>query len=82
EDAQRIAQKIAHAIREPIDSPAYGRIEASASIGVALLPDAGGDMEQWMAAADAAMYRAKARSPGSVGHFERRTDDLPRPLAA
>lgn len=82
DDAQRIAHKIAMAIREPIDSPAYGRIEASASIGVALLPDAGGGLEQWMAAADAAMYRAKARSPGSVGHFERRTDDLPRPLAA
>jgi diguanylate cyclase (GGDEF)-like protein len=82
DDAQRIAHKIAQAVREPIDSPAYGRIEASASIGVALLRDADGGLEQWMAAADAAMYRAKARSPGSVGHFERRTDDLRRPLAA
>lgn len=82
DDAQRIAQKIALAIREPIESAAYGRIEASASIGVALLPEAGGGLEQWMAAADAAMYRAKARAPGSVGRFETRLDDLPRPLAA
>lgn len=82
DDAQRIAHKIAQAIREPIDSAAFGRIEASASIGVALLPDAGGGLEPWLAAADAAMYSAKARSPGSVGRFERRLDDLPRPLVA
>lgn len=82
DDAHRIAQEIARSIREPIESPAYGRLEASASIGVALLPDAGGGLEPWLAAADAAMYRAKARSPGSVGRFEPRINDRPRPLAA
>lgn len=82
EDAQRIAQKIAAAIRVPIDSAAFGRIESSASVGVAMLPEAGGSLEQWLAAADAAMYRAKARSRGSVELFEARLDDLPRPLAA
>ena len=82
EDAQRIAHKIAEAIRAPIDSAAYGRIESSASVGLAMLPEAGGSLEQWLAAADAAMYRAKARSRGSVELFEARVDDLPRPLAA
>jgi len=81
-DAQRIAEKIAEAIRVPIESAAYGRIDASASVGVAMLPDGGASLDQWLAAADAAMYRAKARSRGSVEFFEARVDDLPRPLAA
>lgn len=82
DDAQRIAAKIASAIQVPIDSAAYGRIETSASVGLAMLPEAGGTLEQWLAAADAAMYRAKARSRGSVELFEARVDDLPRPMAA
>ncbi len=82
EDAQRIAAGIAAAIRAPMDSAAFGRIEASASVGVAMLPEAGGSLEQWLAAADAAMYRAKARSRGSVELFEARIDDEVRPLVA
>lgn len=82
EDAQRIAASIAAAIRVPIDSAAYGRIETSASVGLALLPEAGGNLEQWLAAADAAMYRAKVRSRGSVELFEARLDESTRPLAA
>lgn len=82
EDAQRIAAGIAAAIRTPMDSAAFGRIEASASVGVAMLPEAGGSLEQWLAAADAAMYRAKARSRGSVELFEARIDDEVRPLVA
>jgi diguanylate cyclase (GGDEF)-like protein len=82
EDAQRIATKIAAAIRTPIESAAFGSIDASASVGLAMLPEAGGGLEQWLAAADAAMYRAKARSRGSVELFEARVDDLPRPMAA
>ncbi|HNW62291.1 MAG TPA: diguanylate cyclase [Piscinibacter sp.] len=82
EDAQRIAAGIAVAIQAPMDSAAFGRIEASASVGVAMLPEAGGSLEQWLAAADAAMYRAKARSRGSVELFEARIDDEVRPLVA
>jgi diguanylate cyclase (GGDEF)-like protein len=82
EDAQRIAAGIASAIQLPMESAAFGRIEASASVGVAMLPDAGGSLEQWLAAADAAMYRAKARSRGSVEVFEARIDDQVRPLVA
>ena len=65
-----------------MDSAAFGRIEASASVGVAMLPETGGSLEQWLAAADAAMYRAKARSRGSVEVFEARIDDEVRPLVA
>lgn len=82
EDAQRIAAGIAAAIRAPMDSAAFGRIDASASVGVAMLPEAGGSLEQWLAAADAAMYRAKARSRGSVELFEARIDDEVQPLVA
>jgi len=82
EDAQRIAAKIALAIRAPIDSAAYGRLEPSVSIGVALYPDHGDSLDELLAAADAAMYRAKARLRGSVELYEAGLDDEPRPMVA
>lgn len=62
--AARAAERIADSMRMPVPSPAFGMIESSASVGVALFPDHGTDVEQLLAAADAAMYRAKSRQPG------------------
>lgn len=59
DDALRVAGRIADALREPLMSPLFGRIDSSASIGVALFPDHGHDVERLLAAADVAMYRAK-----------------------
>jgi diguanylate cyclase (GGDEF)-like protein len=62
----RIAQRIASAIREPLEHGAFGLVQASASVGVAVFPDHADDPQQLLAAADAAMYRAKALQGGQV----------------
>ena len=62
----KIAQRIAAAIREPLESGAFGVVQASASIGVAVFPDHAIEPQQLLAAADAAMYRAKALQGGHV----------------
>lgn len=62
----RIAHRVAAAIREPLEHGAFGLVRASASVGVAVFPDHARDPQQLMAAADAAMYRAKALQGGQV----------------
>lgn len=59
EDAIRIARKVLDACAQPyqIDGQA---IELTISIGICLFPDDGMTLESVMAAADAAMYQAKA----------------------
>lgn len=59
DEAMQAAARIAEAVRMPLDSPLFGRIVASASVGVAVFPDHGRDIESLLAAADLAMYRAK-----------------------
>ena len=66
EASLRVAQRIATAIREPLEHGAFGLVQASASVGVAVFPDHAGEPQQLMAAADAAMYRAKAQQGGQV----------------
>jgi diguanylate cyclase (GGDEF)-like protein len=70
EDATRIAAGIATALRVPVASAKFGAIESSASIGVAVFPGHGATVEALMLAADAAMYRAKTRQPGSYWMFD------------
>ena len=67
-DAFRIAERVrAHIARLPIDSPTGERVQVTASIGVAAL-DAGSSREltDLLAAADAALYRAKASGRDQV----------------
>ncbi len=67
-DAFRIAERVrSHIARLPIASPAGERIQVTASIGVAAL-DAGSSREltELLAAADAALYRAKASGRDQV----------------
>lgn len=64
-DAAGVAERVAEAIRQPLFSALFGRIDSSASIGVAVFPDDGRDLERLLAAADSAMYRAKGRRAGS-----------------
>lgn len=79
EAAGVVANRIAAAIRMPIESSTFGSIESSASIGVALFPNHGTDLEQLLAAADAAMYRAKTRHPGRHEIFDLDVDGVMRP---
>jgi len=67
-DAFRIAERVrAHIARLPIASPTGERVQVTASIGVAAL-DAGSSREltDLLAAADAALYRAKASGRDQV----------------
>ena len=70
EDAMRIAAEIAAALRMPVLSASFGNIESSASVGVAVFPGHGTTVEALLLAADAAMYRAKTRQPGSHWMFD------------
>jgi diguanylate cyclase len=82
EDATRIAAKVATSIRLPLKSAAHGTIVSSASIGVALFPDHGSNVEALLSAADAAMYRAKATRQGSYEVFDPAADGEQRAMLA
>jgi diguanylate cyclase (GGDEF)-like protein/PAS domain S-box-containing protein len=58
EDAANVAQKMLDAVQQPL-SIAGMPIEITASIGIALYPNDGGDPESLLRNADSAMYRAK-----------------------
>jgi diguanylate cyclase (GGDEF)-like protein len=70
EDATRIAAEMSLALRRPVASARFGAIESSASIGVAVFPGHGATVDALMLAADAAMYSAKTRQPGSYRMYD------------
>lgn len=74
DDAVRIAAEIATALRAPVTSARFGAIDTSASIGVAVFPGHGNTAQALLAAADAAMYRAKTTQPGSYCVFDSELD--------
>ncbi len=58
EDADQVAQKVLEALRKPFVLNGH-EIHISTSIGIALYPDDGEDVDALMKNADIAMYRAK-----------------------
>ena len=72
EEAAAVASRLCHALELPL--AADERVHPSASIGVSIVgPEDDDGPEQVLRAADAAMYRAKARGGGTVEVFD---DDL------
>lgn len=75
EDAENIARKIVDLLAAPVDE---GGASAglAASIGIALYPDDGDDLETLVGNADAAMYRAKGqgRAASRYAFYSRRDD--------
>ncbi len=70
EDASRLAEKLLALLSEPVDIG--GRtVKGSASIGVAVFPQDGGDRGALMMAADSAMYAAKANGRNHVSFYTR-----------
>lgn len=68
EDASRLAEKLLALLSEPVDIG--GRtVKGSASIGVAVFPQDGGDRGALMMAADSAMYAAKANGRNHVSFY-------------
>lgn len=60
EDAARIARRVLDSLREPVSLGAE-QVLVSASIGIALYPDDGDNVDLLLRNADAAMYQAKAQ---------------------
>ena len=64
-DAQTVAEKLIAAVGVP--AALEGRVvSVTASVGIAIYPDDGEDLETLVARADAAMYETKRRCPGGV----------------
>jgi diguanylate cyclase (GGDEF)-like protein/PAS domain S-box-containing protein len=61
EDAARIAERVLRAIEQPVRTPAGNEARLSASLGIALAPEHGRELERLLQAADHAMYDAKLR---------------------
>jgi EAL domain-containing protein (putative c-di-GMP-specific phosphodiesterase class I) len=64
EQCERIAERIARAIEEPFRFQGMTLL-VRASVGIAMFPDHGRDVESLMQRADIAMYSAKARGVGA-----------------
>jgi diguanylate cyclase (GGDEF)-like protein len=69
---ERIAERLLEMVAEPQDLNGR-KVVAHCSIGIALYPDNGEDVETLVANADNAMYQAKARQRGAITFF---TDEM------
>lgn len=72
--ADNLARRVLQNIRRPHDVLGH-RLNAQASIGVAMAPKHGQDPERLFASADAALYRAKSMGRGAQSVFAPRTGD-------
>lgn len=69
EKISALAKRVVDTLRKPFRIEGH-RIEIGASIGVALYPDDGDDVDTLMRAADVAMYRVKEHGRGAVCFYE------------
>ncbi|MGY0197524.1 putative bifunctional diguanylate cyclase/phosphodiesterase [Leptothrix sp. BB-4] len=76
--AERIAARLAEPLSVPNPPGASLTLHAGASIGVAMLPEDGLDMETLLRHADLAMYQAKALGRGQLAFFHRELDERSR----
>lgn len=60
DDCVAVAHKVLRALRQPMEIGSH-ELVSTASVGIAIYPDDGGDSESLIRNADAAMYRAKER---------------------
>ena len=67
--AHVLAERIQSALREPI-AVQGATCFAQASIGLAVYPQDGADVEGLLRSADIAMYRSKVAGPGGITYFE------------
>ncbi len=66
EEAMALAGRIHSRLCAPLDMAGNQSIQLGGSIGVAICPDSGQDVDALLAAADQAMYRAKATGHGGT----------------
>jgi diguanylate cyclase (GGDEF)-like protein/PAS domain S-box-containing protein len=70
DDLRRIAEKVVEALRKPFHL-SRGAASVAASVGIAVFPDDGEDVDTLLRNADAAMYAAKAEGRERIVRFER-----------
>jgi diguanylate cyclase (GGDEF)-like protein len=63
EDAHQMAARVLQAISQPVRISGH-ELTVSASVGIALIPEDGGDADHLLRCADGAMYQAKAQGGG------------------
>ena len=68
-DAGAVADRLIHALREPMEL-AHNTLVITPSVGIALYPQDGADVDTLLRNADLAMYFAKRRSPGTHAFFD------------
>jgi diguanylate cyclase (GGDEF)-like protein len=73
-DAGTIAARIVKAMAEPMEVDGH-QINIGTSVGIALAPGDGEDVETLLKNADTALYRAKSEGRGNYHFFERGMDD-------
>jgi diguanylate cyclase len=79
-DAQAVAEKLIAAIGAPADLAGHV-VRITASVGIALYPDDGEDVETLIARADAAMYRSKRQGVGGIAFYGQASAAMPAPAA-
>lgn len=75
EDAAKVAEKILEALVEPISLGQGREARVTASIGIAMFPKNGQNIETLLRNADLAMYQAKERQKGSFGFYRAELSD-------
>jgi len=73
--ATLVAEKLLDAFREPF-SVQHRRFSLSASIGISIFPDHGGDIETLMRTADIAMYQAKGMGGNQASYYRAETESI------
>ncbi|WP_415033412.1 EAL domain-containing protein [Azonexus sp.] len=73
DDAAKLAEDIAQLIEQNVTLPNGSEVAVGCSIGIALYPEHGDNMEELLQQADAALYRAKAEGRG---HYQFYTERL------
>ncbi|WP_062226174.1 two-component system response regulator [Aureimonas frigidaquae] len=69
EDAERLARRVVELLSEPIDVARH-RVNATASLGIALIGPHGHDVNEVLKNADLAMYQAKSEGRNRYALFE------------
>jgi diguanylate cyclase (GGDEF)-like protein len=80
EASVELARSIAGALRSPFELEHFV-VDAQASVGIALFPADGADVETLLQKADVAMYRAKQTHSGAARYDERHDNHSPARLA-
>lgn len=69
QDAARVAEKLLHGVAEPCRISGH-ELCVTLSIGIAIYPDDGTDVDSLMRGADTAMYQAKAKGRNNYRFFD------------